>query len=208
MPGYTWGALTIERGPRQLIEALLSMEAGDASAMGSGIEMEEPVAGRAHGHVHRHHDSGLLTIGLFKLVEAVFFVLVGVGAIHFIHRDLGEAAQRLAERLRFDPDRRAVAYILSHLDEMTAHRLKQIGIATFFYAGLRVTEGVGLVLEKVWAEYLTVAVTISFLPWEVYEIVQRLDWLRVGLFVTNLIVLAYLLWWLRRSSRLRKAAVA
>ena len=106
-------------------------------------------------------------------MEAVFFFLVGVGAIHFIHHDLGDAAQRLAERLRFDPDGRVMSWVLDHLDDITAHRLKQIGVATFFYAGLRVTEGVGLVLEKVWAEYLTVGVTISFLPWEVYEIARQ-----------------------------------
>ena len=56
-----------------------------------------------------------------------------------------------------------------------------------------------LVLEKAWAEYLTVGVTTAFLPWEVYEIIRRLDWLRVGLLVTNLMVLAYLVWWLRRN---------
>jgi uncharacterized membrane protein (DUF2068 family) len=92
-----------------------------------------------------------------------------------------------------------VSWVLDHLDDITAHRLKEIGFATFFYAGLRVTEGVGLVMEKVWAEYLTVGVTASFLPWEMYEIVRRLDWLRVGLLVVNLVVLAYLLWWLRRN---------
>jgi uncharacterized membrane protein (DUF2068 family) len=56
-----------------------------------------------------------------------------------------------------------------------------------------------LVLEKVWAEYLTVGVTMAFLPWEIYEIARRLDWLRVGLLVVNLVVLAYLVWWLRRN---------
>jgi uncharacterized membrane protein (DUF2068 family) len=163
--------------------------------------MERLDATKAQGNRARHHDSGLLTIGLFKIVEAIFFLLVGVGAMHFIHRDLGEAAQRLAERLRFDPDRRAVAWVLDRLDDVTSHRLKQIGVATFFYAGLRTTEGIGLVLEKVWAEYLTVGVTAAFLPWELYEIVRRLDWLRVGLLVTNLVVLAYLVWWLRRSRK-------
>jgi len=176
--------------------------------MGSGIEMEETGTVSAHGHAGKHHDRGLLAIGLLKLVEAVFFFLVGVGAIHFVHRDLGEAARRLAERLWFDWDRRLVTWLLNHLDEVTAHRLKQIGIFTFFYAGLRVTEGVGLVLEKVWAEYLTVGVTISFLPWEVYEIVRHLDWLRVGLLITNLIVLAYLLWWLKRNRRVIVSGLA
>jgi len=207
------GALTIAGAARQLEEGHpYWVEEQVARAMGSGVEMEETGAANRqkagalkHSHVARHHDSGLLMIGLFKLVEAVFFLLVGVGAVHFIHHDLGEAAQRLAERLRFDPDRRAVAWVLDQLDEITAHRLRQIGVATFFYAGLRVTEGVGLVLEKVWAEYLTVGVTISFLPWEVYEIIRRLDWLRVGLFVVNLLVLAYLIWWLRRNRKAPEA---
>ncbi len=172
-------------------------ETGTAHRQKSGVK---------HRHVAKHHDSGLLMIGLFKLVEAAFFLLVGVGAIHFIHHDLGEAAQRLAMRLRIDPDGRLISFVLDKLDDVTAHRLRQIGVATFFYAGLRVTEGVGLVLEKVWAEYLTVGLTISFLPWEVYEIVRRLDWLRVGLLVTNLIVLAYLVWWLRNRKTEESAA--
>ena len=142
--------------------------------------MEETGTAKKHGHAVKHHDRGLLAIGLSKLVEAVFFFLVGMGAIHFIHRDLGDAATRLAERLRMDLDGR-VCWVLDHLDDVTAHRLKQIGVATFFYAGLRVTEGVGLVMEKIWAEYLTVGVTMSFLPWELFEICRRPDWIRVGL---------------------------
>ncbi len=169
--------------------------------------MERTGTVNAHGHAAKHHDSGLLTIGLFKVAEAVFFFLVGVGAIHFIHRDLGESAQRLAERLRFDPDRRAVAWVLDQLDDITAHRLRQIGVATFFYAGLRLAEGIGLVLEKVWAEYLTVGVTMAFLPWEMYEIVRRPDWVRVCLLATNLVVLAYLVWWLRRNRKVFEGAV-
>ena len=138
----------------------------------SGIEIEEVgtasehKSGAVHKRVARHHDSGLLAIGLFKLAEAVFFLLVGAGAIHFIHHDLGDAAVHLAERLRVDPDGRLVSYVIDHLDAITAQRLKQIGLATFFYAALRAIEGVGLVMEQVWAEYLTVGVTTAFLPWE------------------------------------------
>jgi uncharacterized membrane protein (DUF2068 family) len=147
-----------------------------------------------------------LAIGLLKLFEAIFFFLVGVGAIHFLHRDLGEAATRLAERLKFDLDGRMMTWVMDHLDDITAHRLKQIGVATFLYAGLRIAEGVGLVMEKVWAEHLTVGVTTAFLPWELYEIVRRPDWIRVCLLLANLVVLAYLLWSLRRARRGKMAA--
>lgn len=165
-------------------------------------------AGTGHRRSVRHHDGGLLAIGLLKLGEAVFFFLVGVGAIHFIHSDLGDAALQLARRLRVDPDGRLISYVLDRVDSITALRLKQIGVATFLYSGLRMTEGVGLVLEKAWAEYLTVGVTTAFLPWEVYEIARHRDWVRVGLLVANLIVLAYLVWWLGHSRRTETAAAS
>ncbi len=170
--------------------------------MGSAVEITEAGrADKARGHVARHHDSGLLAIGLLKLAEAGFFFLVGVGAIHFIHSDLGDAAMQLARRLRVDPDGRLISYVLDRVDSITALRLKQIGVATFFYSGLRMTEGVGLVMEKVWAEYMTVGVTTAFLPWELYEVARHPDWVRVCLLVANLMVLAYLVWWLGRSRR-------
>jgi uncharacterized membrane protein (DUF2068 family) len=179
--------------------------AGEAGGKRAGVASEAK-AGAVHKFVAWHHDSGLLMIGLFKLAEAVFFLLVGAGAIHFIHHDLGDAAVRLAERLRIDPDGRLVSYVIDHLDAITSQRMKQIGLATFFYAVLRVTEGTGLVLEQKWAEYLTVIVTVSFLPWELYEIVRHPDWLRVCLLVANLIVLAYLVWWLGRNGRTEAVA--
>ena len=174
--------------------------------MAEGSAAGKRKAGVAHECVVKRHNGGLLVIGLLKLVEAVFFFLVGVGAIHFIHHDLGDSALRLATRLRVDPDGRLVAWLLDQLDAITAHRLRQIGVATIFYAGLRTTEGVGLMLEKVWAEYLTVVATVSFLPWELYELARHPDWVRLCLLLANLVVLTYLIWWLRRSRRLRKAA--
>jgi uncharacterized membrane protein (DUF2068 family) len=147
------------------------------------------------------HDRGLVAIGAFKLLESVFFFLVGVGVLHLIGKDLEDEALKLAGRLRVDPDGRLVTWVLDHVDSITAHRLKQIGIATFFYGGLRILEGVGLVLEKLWAEYLTVGATTIFLPWEIYEIWRHPDLIRVGVLLTNLVVLAYLSWSLRRRLR-------
>jgi uncharacterized membrane protein (DUF2068 family) len=149
----------------------------------------------------RHRDRGLIAIGAFKLLEAVFFFLVGLGVIHFLHRDLGDFAVRMAERLGMDMGGRVMTWVFGHIDDVTAHRLKQIGVVTFFYAAVRVTEGVGLVLEKVWAEYLTIGVTVSFLPWEMYEIVRRADMFRVGLLVINAMVLVYLVWSLKVRHR-------
>ena len=63
----------------------------------------------------------------------------------------------------------------------------------FLYAGLGLLEGVGLMLEKVWAEYFTALITASFLPLEIFEIFHRITPIRIGLFAANLAVLAYLI---------------
>ncbi|HZY61730.1 MAG TPA: DUF2127 domain-containing protein [Edaphobacter sp.] len=152
-----------------------------------------------HGNTKRHHDRGLLLIGLFKLAKSIFFFGVGMGAIHLLHKDLGDVVMRIAMALKFDPESRFVGLLLDKVGLIDIHRLKLISLGTFSYSVVALTEGVGLVLEKVWAEYLTLILTISFLPWELYELVRHLSWFRLSLLLINLAVLAYLIWLLRRK---------
>jgi uncharacterized membrane protein (DUF2068 family) len=152
-----------------------------------------------------HHDRGLLAISLFKLGKAILFFCVGIGALHLLHKDLGDEVMRLATALKLNTESRFVTVLLDKVDLIDAHRLKQISAATFGYSALALTEGIGLLLEKVWAEYLTLFLTISFLPWELYELVRRPDWSRLGLLLINLAVLAYLVWLLRKKRVTDKA---
>ena len=148
---------------------------------------------------HKHHDRGLLAIGLFKLGKAILFFALGVGAIHLLHKDLGDEILRLAAALKFDPESKFVTVLLDKVDLIDTHRLKQISLATFAYSALALTEGIGLVLEKVWAEYLTLILTMSFLPWECYELARHPNWFRLSLLLINLAVLWYLVWLLRKK---------
>src|SRR5215469_1633536 len=151
---------------------------------------------------HKHHDRGLLAIGLFKLGKAILFFALGVGAIHLLHKDLGDEILRLAAALKFDPESKVVTMLLDKVDLIDAHRLKLISLGTFGYSALALTEGIGLMLEKVWAEYLTLILTISFLPWEVYELSRHPNWFRLSLLLINLAVLWYLVWLLRKKKLL------
>jgi uncharacterized membrane protein (DUF2068 family) len=151
-------------------------------------------------HVSKHgRDRGLLLIGLFKLGKSILFFCLGCGAIHLLHKDLGDEVMRLATALKFDPESRFVSLVLDKVDLIDAHRLREISLATFGYSAVALTEGVGLLMEKVWAEYLTLILTISFLPWELYELARRPSWFRVSLLLINLAVLWYIVWLLRRK---------
>lgn len=168
--------------------------------MSESAIQEHPVELGVAGE-HPHHDRGLLAIGIFKLAKSIFFFFVGVGALKLLHKDLGDVAMRIAQALHRDPEGRFVTFLMQQVDRIDAHRLREIGFATFAYSALALTEGVGLMLEKVWAEYLTLSLTVLFLPWEVYELARDPNMMRLALLLANLAVLAYLIWLLRRKKQ-------
>jgi len=139
------------------------------------------------------HNRWLILIAAFKLSQALLFIAVGVGAFRLLHKDIGDLLTHLVEHLRFNPESRFVNFVLDKSSLVTDRVLRRIGEVGFIYAGLDLIEGTGLYLEKVWAEYLTLAITASFLPWEIFEVLRRVTWIRAGLLVVNALVFFYLL---------------
>ena len=135
----------------------------------------------------------LILIAAFKLSQALLFVAIGVGALRLLHKDVGDLLSRLADHLGFNPETRFVNFILEKSSLVNDRMLRRIGAVVFIYAGLDLIEGSGLFLEKVWGEYLTLAITASFLPLEVFEVLRRVTWIRSGLLVVNALVFFYLL---------------
>ncbi len=170
------------------------------TAPGSSDRLASSQGSLPHPHTR---DRGLFLIALFKMGKAILFFCIGVGAVHLLHKDLADEVMRLATKLKFDSESRFVALLLSKADLIDPHRLRQISFATFGYSAVALTEGWGLLMEKPWAEYLTLALTGSFLPWELYELTRRPDWFRLGLLLINIAVFAYLILRLRwgRSQR-------
>ena len=153
-------------------------------------------------HADQHfepRDSGLFLIGLFKLSKAIFFLGVSLGALHFVHHDLSGTVDRTMRQLHFDPEGHLVDLITDRVAQVTHHKLRLISMGTSLYAALCTTEAYGLLTKKVWAEFVTLWLSVSFLPWEAFELVRHPSLWHVTILVVNLIVVAYLLWMLRRK---------
>jgi uncharacterized membrane protein (DUF2068 family) len=140
----------------------------------------------------RRHNKTLVLIAVYKLLQALFFVSIGVGAMRLLHQDVDDVLARIASDLRFNPEGRFVHFILDRTSLLDDPMLRRIGFGAFCYAAIGIAEGIGLYLEKAWGEYLTLIITASFLPIEVMEIMHRQTWPRVGLLVVNVLVLLYL----------------
>jgi uncharacterized membrane protein (DUF2068 family) len=68
-----------------------------------------------------------------------------------------------------------------------------IGIALLLYAALQIVEGIGLWSLKRWGEYVAVVGTTVFIPLEIYEIVDKVSWLKIVVLVINVAAVVYLL---------------
>jgi len=161
---------------------------------------EALVQGAEKHHKPRHANAtGLLVVGLFKLTKAAFFTTVGALAYHLIRTNLGDDMMRVIDWLHINPVGELANFLMDRVDLIGHHQLREAGIYSLVYAGLCVIEGVGLILHKVWAEYFTVTLTTLWLPWEIYELIHRFEWYKVGLLLANMAVVLYLVWVLKKK---------
>ena len=141
----------------------------------------------------QHHNRVLMLIAVYKLFHALLFFAIGMGAHRLLHKDIADQLEAFARHLRFNPESRLVNFILEKASLINDPVLRRIGFVAYCYATVTLIEGIGLYLEKAWGEFLTLAITASFLPWEIFEIIRKITWIRVGLLTINILVFGYLL---------------
>jgi len=140
-----------------------------------------------------------MVIAVFKFLEGLGLLAIGFGVRHALHSDWEKEVTHWIDLLRMDPHNRYLLWVMQKLANVDEHKLRELSVGTFFYAGLRFLEGTGLALKQRWAEYLTIVTTGILVPVEVYEIYVHPTWGKVVVLVVNLAVVAYLAWELRRS---------
>jgi uncharacterized membrane protein (DUF2068 family) len=139
-------------------------------------------------------DRWVLVIGVFRLVKSVLLAAFGVGALVGVPEAIVRAA---VDALRWvgalwghGTVRPAIVRLLS-LDN---REVRELAIACLAYAAVFAIEGAGLIRRRRWAEWLTVVVTGSFIPFEVYELVRRAGPGKIVALILNVAIVVYLAW--------------
>lgn len=164
--------------------------------------MNTKPAGKHAKEVERHR--WLQLIGGLKLLKGVFFVALGFGLLRMLHRDVYLFALQVVATLHLDPDRLLIAKLLEKMTMVTDHRLKQLSVLVFLYAGLDFLEGTGLILEKRWAEYLTLILTVILLPLEVAKLIHDPNHWTLLLLLANVLIVIYLVWLVLPMDKFRR----
>ena len=66
-------------------------------------------------------------------------------------------------------------------------------MGSFVYGGLALVQGGGLWFSKPWASYLSVIVVGSFIPWQLYSLLDDVTALKLFTLCINTVIVGYLL---------------
>ncbi len=83
---------------------------------------------------------------------------------------------------------------------LSASRVHALRMVTLAYAAVFAVEGVGLWMQKRWAEWLTTIITASLIPLEVWELFHRPSVGKAAVLVANVAIVAYLIWHVRSKA--------
>jgi uncharacterized membrane protein (DUF2068 family) len=158
-------------------------------------EIELPTRGRAL--------RDKIVLRLIAVDRALHFViLAGLAVLAFVLASHRSAIDRLVPRLNtiFFGARTGTTgpahgffHEIERLLTLNVTTFRLIGFAAAAYALLEGTEAYGLWFQRRWAEYLTFVATTLFVPYEIYELSNKVTVFRIGAFAANVAILVYLL---------------
>jgi uncharacterized membrane protein (DUF2068 family) len=139
-------------------------------------------------------------IALFKLLKAILLIAVGLGALHLLHRDIASVLAHWVKMLGLNPGGRYVDRVIQNAVALTPNTIRGLGVGSFIYAGLFLTEGIGLWLLKRWAQWFTVIITSSLIPLAIYEIYRQPTALKVLALIIDVAVVGFLVYRIRADA--------
>ena len=134
----------------------------------------------------------LRVIAVYKAAKAIGLVLVAMAAFHLDRSQNFDHLVHWLEQLSLSDSNGLRWRLVEKLQSMGPSKFVAIGLVALAYAAIFATEGIGLWLQKYWAEWFTVVATGSLVPLEIYEAVRRFSGFKLVTLSTNIAIVAYL----------------
>jgi uncharacterized membrane protein (DUF2068 family) len=90
----------------------------------------------------------LWLIAAFKFLKGLALLVLAVGALRLLHKDLADEITHWINLFGVAPAHRYVQMLLDKLALVNDRKLKAFSAGTFLFSALYLTEGVGLALNK------------------------------------------------------------
>jgi uncharacterized membrane protein (DUF2068 family) len=162
---------------------------------------------------HAHHELAILhgrkrvrylkLIALFKMAKGALLLLLG-SSLLFLNNHVAwmDAISDWAGDEILLEHSKTVTFLLNKLQEVLAGgTLRATGFLALFYCGVLFTEGIGVYMQKRWAEFLMIFATAALIPIEARHIWRHPGLVGVLFLLANCFVVWFLYLVLKRDRR-------
>lgn len=143
----------------------------------------------------------LRTIALYKLVKVVLLLFAAYGELRLHDASLSAKLVSWVQARPAGLEHEIVTRVLEWFSGLSESKIQALRFVTFTYAAVFAVEGVGLWMQKRWAEWLTTIITASLIPLEVWEFVARPNIGKAAVVIANVAIVVYLFWHVRARGR-------
>lgn len=142
----------------------------------------------------RTSPAALRTVAVFEATKETVVLLLRLGLLALLHKDVEQAAESLLAHIHYGSEHRLSRVFLNAASKMTDFRLWALTAASIAYATVRYVEAYGWWNRRVWAEWFALLSGALYLPWEIYKLVRRPNWIHVGVIALNVAIVLYMLY--------------
>ena len=143
----------------------------------------------------------LRTIALYKLLKVLLLLLAAYGELRLHDASLSAKLVTWAEARPTGLEHSVVTYSVHWFSGLSESKIHALRFVTFTYAAIFAVEGIGLWMQKRWAEWLTTIITASLIPLELWEFFHRPNIGKAAVVIANVAIVAYLVWHVRSKGR-------
>ena len=147
----------------------------------------------------------LRTVAVFEAAKGLIVLLLGLGLLRLVHKNLDEFAEQLIRFLHASPGGRLSNLFVTAADRATDKSLWALAAAALVYALVRFAEAYGLWLDREWAEWFALLSGGMYLPWEMYSLARHPHPVKWVILAGNIAIVLYMLV-LRIQAGARKSA--
>ena len=152
----------------------------------------------------KHLQRGIRIVAFFEGAKGLLVLLVGLGLLEFIHKDLHLAAEQIVRQLHLNPARHYPRIFIDAINNLTDGQLLTMAFSALLYSTVRIVEAIGLWLQRQWAEWFGLLSSGLYIPVELFEITRGITWPKVTVLIVNAGVVGYLAYVLYQSRQNRK----
>jgi uncharacterized membrane protein (DUF2068 family) len=141
--------------------------------------------------VKKQRPPGLIAIVVYKTFVASLLTVTSIALLFAMKNH--QLLEEFSDSYLLESKVKIVEFLLDKILILKPKTLLFSGLAAGLYAALTAVEAVGLWYEKGWATILVLVLVGISIPPEIFELVQGVTVLKLGVFIANIAVFWYLL---------------